>query len=99
MVSLDVQVVATALPVLRLHLVHASLPVLEWTVNAYTLSFAVLLLTGAALGSGAGPKRRMLATGVGSLFTVASAACALARRTPGRARRPGPAPSRARARR
>ena len=75
MVSLDVQVVATALPVLRLHL-HASLPVLEWTVNAYTLSFAVLLLTGAALGEWLG-RRRMLATGVG-LFTVASAACALA---------------------
>ena len=49
MVSLDVQVVATALPVIRLHL-HASLAALEWTVNAYTLSFAVLLLTGAALG-------------------------------------------------
>ena len=51
MVSLDVQVVATALPAIRLHL-HASLAALEWTVNAYTLSFAVLLLTGAALGYG-----------------------------------------------
>jgi EmrB/QacA subfamily drug resistance transporter len=75
MVSLDSQVVATALPVIRLHL-HASLPALEWTVNAYTLSFAVLLLTGAALGERLG-RRRMLAAGVG-LFTVASAACALA---------------------
>ena len=75
MVSLDLQVVATALPVIRVHL-HASLAALEWTVNAYTLSFAVLLLTGAALGERLG-RRRMLAAGVG-LFTVASAACALA---------------------
>ncbi len=75
MVSLDTQVVATALPVIRLKL-HASLATLEWTVNAYTLSFAVLLLTGAALGERLG-RRRMLATGIG-LFTAASAACALA---------------------
>ena len=75
MVSLDVQVVATALPVIRVHL-HASLAALEWTVNAYTLSFAVLLLTGAALGERFG-RRRMLLAGVG-LFTAASAACALA---------------------
>jgi EmrB/QacA subfamily drug resistance transporter len=75
MVSLDTQVVATALPVIRVHL-HASLGALEWTVNAYTLSFAVLLLTGAALGERLG-RRRVLAAGVG-LFTVASAACALA---------------------
>ena len=58
MVSLDTQVVATALPVIRVHL-HASLAALEWTVNAYTLSFAVLLLTGAALGERLG-RRRML---------------------------------------
>jgi EmrB/QacA subfamily drug resistance transporter len=75
MVSLDIQVVATALPVLRVHL-HASLAALEWTVNAYTLSFAVLLLTGAALGERLG-RRRILAAGV-ALFTAASAACALA---------------------
>jgi len=75
MVSLDTQVVATALPVIRLHL-HASLAALEWTVNAYTLSFAALLLTGAALGERLG-RRRMLAVGLG-LFTAASAACALA---------------------
>jgi len=43
MVSLDTQVVATALPVIRLRL-HASLAALEWTVNAYTLSFGVLPL-------------------------------------------------------
>jgi EmrB/QacA subfamily drug resistance transporter len=75
MVSLDNQVVATALPVIRVHL-HASLGALEWVVNAYTLSFAVLLLTGAALGDRLG-RRRMLAAGLG-LFTAASAACALA---------------------
>src|SRR5207244_4500483 len=60
---------------IRVHL-HASLAALEWTVNAYTLSFAVLLLTGAALGERLG-RRRMLAAGVG-LFTAASAARALA---------------------
>jgi EmrB/QacA subfamily drug resistance transporter len=75
MVSLDIQVVATALPVIRMHL-HASLASLEWTVNAYTLSFAVLLLTASALGERLG-RRRMLVVGV-SLFTLASAACALA---------------------
>ena len=75
MVSLDTQVVTTALPVIRVHL-HASLASLEWTVNAYTLTFAVLLLTGAALGERLG-RRRMLAVGTG-LFTAASAACALA---------------------
>jgi EmrB/QacA subfamily drug resistance transporter len=75
MVSLDTQVVATALPVIRVHL-HASLAALEWTVNAYTLTFAVLLLPGAALGERLG-RRRMLAVGMG-LFTAASAACAVA---------------------
>ena len=74
MVSLDTQVVATVLPVIRLRL-HASLAALEWTVNAYTLSFGVLLLTGAALGERLG-RRRMLAVGIG-LFCAASAACAL----------------------
>ena len=75
MVSLDTQVVATALPVIRVHL-HATLAALEWTVNAYTLTFAVLLLPGAALGERLG-RRRMLAVGMG-LFTAASAACAVA---------------------
>jgi EmrB/QacA subfamily drug resistance transporter len=74
MVSLDTQVVATALPVIRLRL-HASLAALEWTVNAYTLSFGVLLLTGAALGERLG-RRRMLTAGTG-LFCAASAACAV----------------------
>jgi EmrB/QacA subfamily drug resistance transporter len=75
MVSLDTQVVATALPVIRLHL-HASLAALEWTVNAYTLTFAVLLITGAALGDRFG-RRRMFVIGL-AIFTLGSAAAALA---------------------
>lgn len=75
MVVLDLLVVATALSTVQRDL-HASLADLEWTVNAYVLSFAVLLLTGAALGDRFG-RRRMLAAGL-MLFTVASAACALA---------------------
>ena len=75
MVSLDNLVVSTAIPVIRLDL-HASLESLSWTVNAYTLTFAVLLLTGAALGDRFG-RRRMFAIGVG-IFTAASVAAALA---------------------
>jgi EmrB/QacA subfamily drug resistance transporter len=75
MVTLDNLVVTTALPVIREDL-HASLEGLEWTVNAYTLTFAVLLLTGAALGDRFG-RRRMFAIGLG-IFTLASAAAALA---------------------
>ena len=75
MVALDALVVTTALPVIRVHL-HASLAGLEWTVNAYVLSLAVLLMTGAALGDRFG-RRRLFAVGLG-LFTAASAACALA---------------------
>src|SRR5215211_4926794 len=75
MVSLDNLVVTTALPVIKESL-GASLAQLEWTVNAYTLTFAVLLLTGAALGDRFG-RKRMFAIGV-TLFTVASAAAALA---------------------
>ena len=48
--TLDNLVVSTALPTIRRDL-HASLQSLEWTVNAYTLTFAVLLLTGAALSA------------------------------------------------
>ncbi len=55
MISLDSQVVATALSTIRLHL-GASIEELEWTVNAYALSFAVLLMTGAALGDRFGPR-------------------------------------------
>src|SRR5262249_44766319 len=75
MVSLDSQVVAAALNTIRLDL-GASIEALEWTVNAYILSLAVLLLTGAALGDRFG-RRRMFVAGLG-LFTAASAACALA---------------------
>src|SRR5438552_4507682 len=75
MVTLDNLVVTTAIPVIRRDL-HAGIGGLEWTVNAYTLTFAVLLLSGAALGDRFG-RRRMLAIGLG-IFTVASAAAALA---------------------
>src|SRR5436189_1009816 len=75
MVTLDNLVVTTALPVIRTDL-HASLSQLEWTVNAYTLTFAVLLLTGAALGDRFG-RRLMFSVGLG-IFTISSAAAALA---------------------
>src|SRR5579862_9816536 len=75
MVTLDNLVVTTALPVIR-HDLHSGLSGLEWTVNAYTLTFAVLLLTGAALGDRFG-RRRLFSLGL-LLFTVASAAAALA---------------------
>jgi EmrB/QacA subfamily drug resistance transporter len=75
MVTLDNLVVSTALPTIRVDL-GASLESLEWTVNAYTLAFAVLLLTGAALGDRFG-RKRMFGIGIG-LFTLASAGAALA---------------------
>src|SRR5256714_6847200 len=75
MVTLDNLVVTTAIPVIRRDL-HASLSSLEWTVNAYTLTFAVLLLTGAALGDRFG-RRRLFAIGIG-IFTLGSIGAALA---------------------
>jgi EmrB/QacA subfamily drug resistance transporter len=75
MASLDNLVVTTALPSIRAHL-HAGLEGLQWTVNAYTLTFAVLLLTGATLGERFG-RRRMFVAGL-ALFTAGSAAAALA---------------------
>ncbi|MBC7645379.1 MAG: DHA2 family efflux MFS transporter permease subunit [Thermoleophilia bacterium] len=75
MVTLDNLVVTTALPVISRDLT-ASLEQLEWTVNAYTLTFAVLLLTGAALGDRFG-RRRMFVVGL-AVFTVGSAAAAMA---------------------
>jgi EmrB/QacA subfamily drug resistance transporter len=75
MVVLDALVVATALSTIRRDL-GASIEQLEWTVNAYTLTFAVLLMTAAALGDRFG-RRRLFAGGLG-LFAAASAACALA---------------------
>ncbi|MFB9893316.1 DHA2 family efflux MFS transporter permease subunit [Planobispora takensis] len=73
MMSLDSLIVTTALNTIRQDLA-ASLEALEWTVNAYSLTFAVLLLTGAALGDRFG-RRRVFVTGL-ALFTVASVACA-----------------------
>src|ERR687887_676275 len=75
MTALDTLVVTTTLPVLRADL-GASLADLEWTVNAYNLAFACLLLTGAALGDRFG-RRRMFCIGLLG-FTAASAAAALA---------------------
>ena len=75
MVVLDNLVVSVALPSIHASL-GASVQALEWTVNAYTLSYAVLLLTGAALGDRFG-RRRMFMAGI-ALFTLASASAALA---------------------
>src|SRR4051812_48129748 len=75
MVVLDNLIVTVALPSIRTDL-GASLQQLEWTVNAYTLAFAVTLIPGAALGDRFGRKRTFLA-GL-ALFTASSAAAALA---------------------
>ncbi len=75
MASLDNLVVSTALPVIRVHL-HAGLSGLEWTVNAYTLTFAVLLMSAAAVGERFG-RRRIFVLGI-AVFTAASALAALA---------------------
>jgi EmrB/QacA subfamily drug resistance transporter len=75
MTALDNLVVGVALPSIRADL-GGSIESLEWTVNAYTLSFAVLLITGAALGDRFGRKRMFIA-GV-AIFTGASALAALA---------------------
>jgi EmrB/QacA subfamily drug resistance transporter len=75
MVVLDNLVVSTAIPVIRTDL-GASLEELEWTVNAFTLTFGVLLLTGAALGDRYG-RKRVFMLGV-AIFTAGSAAAALA---------------------
>ena len=75
MVVLDALVVITALPRMQLDL-HVGLPALQWTVNAYGIAFAAGIITAAALGDRLG-RRRVFITGV-ALFTLASAACALA---------------------
>ena len=72
MASLDNLVVSTALPVIRVHL-HAGLSGLEWTVNAYTLTFAVLLLTAAAMGERFG-RRRIFVLGI-AVFTAGLGGC------------------------
>jgi EmrB/QacA subfamily drug resistance transporter len=75
MVALDTLVVSTALTTIRLDL-GASIEQLEWTVNAYNLSLAVLLLPAAAIGDRFG-RRAVFTAGLG-LFVAASAAAALA---------------------
>src|SRR5205814_10070019 len=75
MVALDTLVVVTALPAIQRDL-HANLSLLEWTINAFTLAFAAGIITAAALGDRVG-RRRIFAIGLG-LFTLTSAACALA---------------------
>jgi hypothetical protein len=75
MTALDILVVTTALPVIKQQL-GGGVEALEWVVNGYTLPFAVLLLTGAALGDRFG-RRRMFVAGIG-IFTAGSAAAALA---------------------
>ena len=75
MMALDAMVVTTALDTIRLDL-GTSIETLEWTMNGYNLSFAVLLLTGAALGDRFG-RKRIFSAGL-MLFVIASCACALA---------------------
>src|SRR5947199_5260533 len=75
MVVLDNLVVNVALPSIHRDL-GASIQALEWTVNAYILAYAVFLLTGAALGDRFGRKRLFI--GGIALFTISSAAAALA---------------------
>jgi len=75
MAALDVVVVSTALPTLQ-HKLGASLADLEWTINAYSLVFGALMLTGAALGDRFG-RRRMYVLGLmtfvaGSAFAAVS---------------------------
>ena len=75
MAALDTLVVATAIPTIRTDL-GATLPQLEWTVNAYNLSLAVLLVPAAVIGDRLG-RARCYAAGLG-LFALASLGCALA---------------------
>src|SRR3954454_19348485 len=75
MVMLDNTVVNVALPSIQRDL-HADLSALEWTINAYTLSFAVLLVTGGRLGDIFG-RRRMFLAGV-VIFALSSAGIGLA---------------------
>src|SRR5947209_102099 len=75
MVVLDSLVVITALPQMQRDL-HAGLASLQWTVNSYGIAFAAGIITAAALGDRFG-RRRMFSLGL-ALFTVSSAACALA---------------------
>jgi EmrB/QacA subfamily drug resistance transporter len=75
MVVLDSLVVITALPRMQQDL-HVGLATLQWTVNSYGIAFAAGIITAAALGDRFG-RRRVFVSGL-ALFTIASAACALA---------------------
>jgi EmrB/QacA subfamily drug resistance transporter len=75
MVVLDSLVVITALPRMQRDL-HAGLATLQWTVNSYGIAFAAGIITAAALGDRLG-RRRVFIAGL-ALFTLASAACAVA---------------------
>ncbi len=77
MIMLDNTVVNVALPSIQRDL-HASLSGLEWTLNAYTLTFAVLMVTGGRLGDIFG-RRKMFLFGV-TVFGISSAIAS--RRTP-----------------
>lgn len=79
MMALDAMIITTAFAAIRTEF-GSPVETLQWTVNAFNLTFAVLLLTGAALGDRFG-RRRMFAAGI-ALFVVASAACALAAMPP-----------------
>src|SRR5580692_3080152 len=75
MVILDTGALFTALPSMQRDL-HADLATLQWTVNAYGIAFAAGIITAAALGDRLG-RRRVFTAGL-ALFTLASAACAVA---------------------
>ena len=75
MVALDATIVATALPRMQADL-HVGLTSLQWTINSYGIAFAAGIITAAALGDRYG-RRRIFTIGL-ALFTIASAACALA---------------------
>ena len=75
MVVLDALVVITALPRMQ-HDLHVGVSTMQWTVNAYGIAFAAGIITAAALGDRFG--RRLIFNCGLALFTLASAACALA---------------------
>ncbi|MBR0794482.1 DHA2 family efflux MFS transporter permease subunit [Bradyrhizobium jicamae] len=75
MMALDAMIITTAFATIRAEF-GSTVETLQWSVNAFNLTFAVLLLSGAALGDRFG-RRRMFATGI-AVFVLASAACALA---------------------
>jgi EmrB/QacA subfamily drug resistance transporter len=75
MMALDAMVITTAFATIRAKF-GASVETLQWTVNAFNLTFAVLLLSGAALGDRFG-RRNVFTAGI-ALFVAASTACALA---------------------